>query len=708
MQPAFFLTMIIESTPFRALALIFCTLTLIMLYGGFLCLKSGQARSKNSTHVAMRSLIDFGLCVLIFWFFGYSIIYGDSVSGFYGKVYIFTELHKEPFLKVSFYFFQAVFSVMAVSIYSGSVSERMSFKAYLCMATFIATLIFPFYAHWAWNGLNSESTSGGWLYNLGFIDFAGSTTVHSLGAWLALVSIKSLGKSNTPRKLSTSLRASNLPFAVLGVLLLWAGWFGIHIGFCLFRNIGLSNVIVNTLLAGAAGMICSLLAGWVTRLTVRVDFVINGTVAGLVSISASAHIVSTSSAFFIGSTGGLVMIMTKFIIEKYMVDDSVEVTSAFLAPGIWGTLAVAIFANKELIEITNSPTPQLIVQLIGVLVCAIWAWGLGYIYLKILKCLFSISISDEDEAIGLDKAELSESHSLQDLYHTMDMQMTTGDLSVRANIDPYTEVGNIAEHYNRVMASLENINVKMRQKDIESSIHNELTVEAISSAKLASIGELAAGVAHEINNPLNGMINYAQLSLDSTDDSKKEYLNELISEGKRIAGIVENLLDFSRQNEEQTTAISCIDVYHSSMQLIKNQLKKDGTRVNINSDDTLPLVMFKTGELKQVYINLLSNANHALNQKYPKFHEDKTITIDFINRENKVEISISDNGSGMDDDTLKKIFTPFYTTKEKGEGTGLGLPICHKIITKNGGEIKVESTLYQGSKVIFTLPIKHG
>jgi len=679
-----------------------------MLYGGFLCLKSGQARSKNSTHVAMRSLIDFGLCVLIFWFFGYSIIYGDSVSGLYGKAFIFTQLHKEPLIKVSFYFFQAVFSVMAVSIYSGSVSERMGFKAYLFMVTFIAMLVFPLYAHWSWNGLNSDTTAGGWLHNLGFIDFAGSTTVHSLGAWVALASLKSLGEKSKTDNLNYPLRASNLPFAVLGVLLLWAGWFGIHIGFCLFRNIPLSNVIVNTLLAGAAGMIFSLLGGWVSRLTVRVDFVINGTVAGLVSISASAHIVSTSSAFFIGSTGGIVMIMTKYIIEKYMVDDTVEVTTAFLAPGIWGTLAVAIFANKELIEITNSPTPQLIIQLVGVLVCAIWAWGLCFLYLKCLKYLFSIGISDEDEAIGLDKAELSESHSLQDLYQTMDMQMTTGDLSVRANVDPYTEVGNIAEHYNRVMASLEKINFEMRKKDIESSIQNELTVEAISSAKLASIGELAAGVAHEINNPLNGMINYAQLTLDSTDQSKKEYLNELIIEGKRIAEIVDNLLDFSRQNEEKDSAISCTDVYHSSMQLMKNQLKKDGTKVIINPGAVLPLVLFKSGELKQVFINLLSNANHALNQKYPKFHEDKIITINFHHLQNMVEISINDNGCGMDKDTLKKIFTPFYSTKEKGEGTGLGLPICHKIITKNGGDIKVESTLHQGSKVIFTLPVKHG
>jgi len=700
--------MIINEDTIRALALVFCTLTLIMLHGGFLCLKSGQARSKNSTHVAMRSLIDFGLCILIFWAFGYSTIHGTSVSGLYGQTFIFAALHEESFLTVSFYFFQAVFSVMAVSIYSGSVSERMGFKAYLLMVPFIAIVIFPFYAHWAWNGLLSNGTSGGWLYNLGFVDFAGSTTVHSLGAWVALASLKALGKRKAKSNLQTAFRSSNLPFAVLGVLLLWSGWFAVHIGFCLFRNIGVSNVIINTLLAGAAGMIVSLLAGWISRLTVRVDFVINGTVAGLVSIAANAHIVSTSSAFFIGSIGGIVMIMAKYIIERYMVDDTVEVTAAFLAPGIWGTLAVAVFANDDLLKITNTTEPRLIIQVIGVIICGLWAWGLSSLYLFILKLFFTINISEEDEQIGLDKAELSESHSLQDLYRTMDMQMITADLSVRANVDPYTEVGNIAEHYNRVMASLEKINIEMLQKDKEKKIQNELTVEAMSSAKLASIGELAAGVAHEINNPLNGMINYAQLTIEEVEEPEKEYLRELISEGERIAGIVENLLDFSRQSEEVVTSISCYEVFKSSMQLLKNQLKKDGTKVVEYCDEDLPKVLFKSGELKQVFINLLSNANHALNEKYSTPHPEKIIKVDLFKRGATVLIEISDNGSGMSKDTLKKIFTPFYTTKIRGEGTGLGLPICHKIITKNGGNIKLESTLHQGTKVKIKLLVEHG
>jgi ammonium transporter, Amt family len=699
--------MLTENTTLRALAVIFCTLTLIILHGGFLCLKSGQARSKNSTHVAMRSLIDFGLCVLIFYFVGYSLIYGKSVSGLYGEIFTFKIIHKESLLNVAFYFFHAIFSVMAVSIYSGSVSERMGFKAYICMVLFTALVTYPLYAHWTWNGIGPYSNTDGWLHEMGFIDFAGSTTVHSLGAWIAVTSIRSLGKKAYENEITTPLRASNLPFAVLGVFLLWAGWFGIHMGFALFRNIPLSNILVNTLLAGAAGMILSLVAGWITRLTVRVDFVINGTVAGLVSIAASAHIVPASSAFFIGSVGGVVMIMTKFIIERYVVDDSVEVTAAFLAPGIWGTIAVAIFANAELLEITNTKKPFLIVQIIGVVVCAIWACGLTFIFLKFLKLFFSINISKEDEQIGLDKAELSESHALMDLYHTMDMQINTGDLGVRANVDPYSEVGNIAERYNQVMASLEKMNQEIHKKELESSIQKQLTVDAISSAKLASIGELAAGVAHEINNPLNGMINYAQLAIENAGQQEKEYLEELISEGKRIAGIVENLLDYSRQNEEQITEISSIEVFYSAMQLMKNQLKRDGTKVIKNNDSIIPPVIFKTGELKQIFINIISNANHALNVKYPKFHEDKTITLDFFHKDSKVYIEISDNGTGMGEKTLSKIFTPFYTTKQKGQGTGLGLPICHKLMTKNKGQIKVESKLNQGTKFTLILPVKN-
>lgn len=684
--------------------LLLCAIILVMLHGGLLCFKSGQARTKNSAHVAMRSLLDFGLCSLIFWVFGYGFIFGDTLDGILGTGLTFSSTQGESLKTASHFLFFAFFSILPVSIFSSSVSERMSFKAYILMVPLIALIIFPLFAHWAWK---VNGTEQGWLNNLGFIDFSGGTVVFSLGAWIALASLKVLGERTDNKYLVNSLRSSNLPFAVLGLFLVWAGWFCLQLGFCVIHEENIGRVIINTLLAGTSGMLISMITGYISKFVVRIDFVINGTVAGLVSVSANSNLISPGSAIFIGSIGSIVMIMTKYIIEKYLIDDTVEVTSAFLAPGIWGTLAVAIFADKELLAISSDTNPRFVVQLIGVIICGLWAYGITSFFLRTCQVFFMIRISDEDEEIGLDRTELSESHSLNELYQTMNTQSVTGNFSIRAHVEPHTEVGNIALHYNRVLESLEKMNSEIIKRKVDSHIQGELTVEAISSAKLASIGELAAGVAHEINNPLNGMINYATLALDTIDHEEKELMVEIIEEGKRIASIVENLLDFSRQKEEQPIQVQLQPILNSSISLLKNLLKKHGVKIEIEKQESHTTVLFTPGELKQIFINLISNACHALCEKYPSIKDKKIITIKTEENDQHVILSIHDHGGGIKKDNLEKVFTPFYTTKPSGEGTGLGLSICHKIMKKHHCDITIDSEENIGTTVKLLLNKYH-
>lgn len=232
--------------------------------------------------------------------------------------------------------------------------------------------------------------------------------------------------------------------------------------------------------------------------------------------------------------------------------------------------------------------------------------------------------------------------------------------------------------------------------------------DSMRTAQLAAIGELAAGVAHEVNNPITGIINFAQLLLDDSekDSLQAELLERIVTEGERIALITNNLLSFARESENDIEPVDILEVIRDSLSLIEHQFKKEGIRIiSVYAEDSYQ-VLGNFRQLQQVILNLLSNARFALNERYPNPSPEKIIEITCRPSKGKpmTEITIKDSGTGIPQGILNRLFEPFFTTKPSGKGTGLGLSISYGIVKDHGGTFKIDSIMHQYTKMIIEVP----
>ncbi len=434
-----------------------CGCLVFLMQAGFLCLESGLTRSKNNINVALKNLTDFGISVLMFWAMGYGIMFGASWQGFLGTTHFLSNISEERLWTTIFFFFEVMFCGTSVTILAGAVAERMRFGTYLTAAALVSGIIYPVFGHWAWNGLD-QGLASGWLGGHGFVDFAGSTVVHSLAGWVSLAALLIIGPRT--HRFSDDGRAhripgSNLPLATLGVMLLWFGWFGFNAGSTLALNDQVPHIIVNTVLAGSAGLATTLLWAWISRGIAEVGWTLNGAVAGLVAITANCHAVSAGEAVLIGSVGGIMMLLADALLERWRIDDVVGAIPAHLAAGIWGTLAVALFGNPVQLGTGLSWSEQLAMQAAGIVACGIWAFGVTYLVLSTVHHFLPLRVSPEDEQIGLNVSEHNATTEILDLFNAMDRQSQAQDLSMRVPVEPFTEVGQIAQRYNNVMDALE-------------------------------------------------------------------------------------------------------------------------------------------------------------------------------------------------------------------------------------------------------------
>ncbi|MBX2862957.1 MAG: ammonium transporter [Leptolyngbyaceae cyanobacterium MAG.088] len=428
-----------------------CSGLVFLMQAGFMCVESGLTRSKNSINVVVKNMADFGLSVALFWIFGFAIMFGASQSGWIGASHFFLSAGASPKF-VAFFLFQAMFCGTATTIISGAVAERLKFSAYLIIVSLVSGLIYPFFGHWAWNGL-FDGDANGWLGNLGFVDFAGSTVVHSVGAWVSLATLIIIGsrqgRFSTEGK-SNNIQGSNLPFSMLGALLLWFGWIGFNGGSTLALNNQVPGIILNTIIAGVAGMITAAILSWIQHHLLEVELLINGTLAGLVAVTACCDVVSAPLAFVVGSTGASVALLVSYGLIRMQIDDAVDAVAVHGGAGAWGTLCVAFFGQLD--DINRGS--QLLVQLLGVGICFIWAFGLPWLILKGVNHFFSLRVTAEEELMGLNISEHHAKTDTYDLFQVMDHQAKTSDLSLRVPVEPFTEVGHIATRYNQVMDSL--------------------------------------------------------------------------------------------------------------------------------------------------------------------------------------------------------------------------------------------------------------
>lgn len=433
-----------------------CAGLVFLMQPGFMCLESGLTRSKNSINVAVKNLADFGISVALFWTLGYGLMFGQDLGGWIGLTRFMPSIEQSPAL-IAFFVFQAMFCSTATTIVSGAVAERLRFGAYLAIALLVSGVIYPLFGHWAWNGLESGASQG-WLGRFGFIDFAGSTVVHSAGAWVSLAVLIIIGarqgrfpEAGPPHK----IQGSNLPMAMLGVMLLWFGWIGFNGGSTLDFNDQVAGIILNTLVGGVFGMLTvGLLSGLLYK-HVEVELLMNGSIAGLVAITAPCHAVSTPVASMIGAVGGIVMLAVARGLERCRIDDAVDAIAVHGGAGAWGTLAVGLFGQLDRLG-TDLGRPQLIlVQLLGIGACFVWAFGISWLMLSGWNRWSPLRVTLEAEDMGLNVAEHRAKTEVYDLFQTMEQQVTTQDLSLRVPVQPFTEVGRIASRYNQVIEALE-------------------------------------------------------------------------------------------------------------------------------------------------------------------------------------------------------------------------------------------------------------
>jgi len=370
------------------------------MQAGFTLVEAGFTRSKNVINIIMKNLMDLCIGSLAFWIIGYTIMYGDSIGSFIGGPSLFFsedgEMHN--------LFFQTVFCATAATIVSGAVAERTKFSTYLIFSLLMTTIIYPISGHWVWQG-------DGWLTKLGFIDFAGSTVVHSVGGWAGLVAAYLIGPriGKYTNGKSNAIVGHNMLFGALGVFILWLGWFGFNPGSELAISGGSANnvagIVITTNLAAAAGGAVALFLTWFKYGKPDISMTLNGALAGLVGITAGCAAVSPAGAAAIGVLSGIAVVFSiEFIDKKLKIDDPVGAISVHGVVGALGTLLVGVFAVDGGL-LYGGGASQLGVQAIGVLGIGAWTVVVSFILLFILKKTLGLRVSEKEEIEGLDLHE---------------------------------------------------------------------------------------------------------------------------------------------------------------------------------------------------------------------------------------------------------------------------------------------------------------
>ena len=389
-----------------------------LMQAGFALVETGFTRAKNAANIMMKNLMDFAVGSLAFYVLGAALMFGASKSAGWlgwGGLGMPSLGAGEGVWDWTFLFFQTMFAATAATIVSGAVAERIEFKSYLIYSALVSAVVYPISGHWMWGSLAGESSQG-WIEAVGFHDFAGSTVVHSVGGWIALAGAMMLG----PRigKYRHDGKANPIPghslvLGTLGVLLLWIGWFGFNPGSYTAGIGSIGRVAMTTNLAACAGTIAALVTAWIIMKKPDLTMALNGSLAGLVAITAPCDQVTCNAAIVIGLVAGVLVVLSVFAMDRIHIDDPVGAVSVHCVNGVWGTLAVGLFAAPEALGYGNTMVglfygggfKYLGVQALGAGATCVWAFGTGLAIFFALKKLGILRVSEKTELKGLDVTE---------------------------------------------------------------------------------------------------------------------------------------------------------------------------------------------------------------------------------------------------------------------------------------------------------------
>ena len=377
------------------------TFLVFIMHLGFACLESGLTQSKNTVNILFKNVSIIAIGILTYAVCGFNLMYPGEFNGYFGfSSFGITNpsgtagligYADGAYTYFTDFIFQAMFAATAATIVSGAVAERIKLSSFLIFSTVYVAIIYPVAGSWKWGA--------GWLDQLGFYDFAGSTLVHSVGGWAAIVGAilvgPRIGKYGQNGKIKPIL-GHNMPLAAIGVFLLWFGWYGFNGGSVLSADPGgVSLVFVTTTLAAAAGVIGAMITSWYVSKKPDLSMILNGSLSGLVGITAGADVISPMNSVLVGFIAGVIVVLSVIQLDKMKIDDPVGAISVHLICGIWGTLAVGIFSAEH----------SLSVQALGVLSYGLFCLISSFLIFSALQYSVGLRVSEDEEIIGLDIGE---------------------------------------------------------------------------------------------------------------------------------------------------------------------------------------------------------------------------------------------------------------------------------------------------------------
>lgn len=650
---------------------------------GFTSYEAGFAQSKNAISVSIKNLMVTLVASLVFYAFGFGFMFGESYRGWIGTGHFFAHgvMAYKSNLAFSFFFFQLVFAATAATILTGAISERSSFIANVIGVVFVTGIIYPIFGHWVWGNLFCPNQSG-WLGKLGFIDFAGSTVVHSVGGWFALAGAIVVGPRTgkyNPDGSSNRMGLHNIPLATLGTFFLWFGWFGFNGGSLLQGNADIGLVITNTNLAPAAAGVASLIFSYSVEKKLNAGKLFTAILAGLVAITASSNRVDPNHSVYIGLIAGIVSILTQDFMEKILkVDDPVAAVSIHGVGGVVGTLCVAPFAEKSTLLVEGgSRLHQLGIQTLGIGIAFVWSFGLGMLFFWCLKKIVAIRVSPEEEKRGLNIAEYEDVASWLDFVR---------------------------------ITRLQDLNTLLENRVTERTEELQRANTALEKANRLKADFLAT-MSHELRTPLNAIIGFAEVLKDeiigNLTAEQKECIGDIHSSGQNLLTMIDNILDLSKieagKLELQYESFLVEEAIHEVLDTLAVLSHKKGIPIQISISQNIPPLTADRARFKQIVSHLLSNA--------VKFTPDNgKITIFANHNHQHIQLDVCDTGIGIKPEDMSNMFEVFRqldsSYSRRYEGTGLGLALTKRLIELHGGRIWVKSEYGKGSTFSFTLPLK--
>jgi Amt family ammonium transporter len=563
----------------------------LLMQAGFTAVETGMIRAKNSINVAIKNAVDLMFAIVIFFLIGYAFMFGESAGGVIGfSNFALYGLDQE--YDFAFFVFQAMFAGTAITIVSGAVAERMNFIGYILAGIFIIAFVYPIFGHWTWGG--------GWLSEMGFMDFAGSTIVHSIGAWAGLAATIVMGPriGRFRKGKVVEIPSYNLSTVAVGVFILWFGWFGFNGGSTLGITDNVAKIIMNTNISAAFGGVTAFVVSLILYGKPHVDKVMFGALAGLVGITAGCDVVSTGGAVAIGILSGIAMYIGEYVLLKFKIDDPVSAIPVHGFAGAVGTISLAIFAPEDSLS-AGSMWFQIYVQVVGVGTGFLWAFGLGLFIFTIFKGMGILRVSHRDEYVGLNVSEHDAKLEFHETLKTINQIVVSGDLTKRITIEPNSETAPLARAFNTLL------------NDMESSAK---ILSQISEGNLA-LEVSSRGQKDILRNSLKSMVESMKSTITEIQDNSKTI-------DKNLKSIESSKELFIKTNKIFTDSINNIvmSLKHADLDENSDRIRNDMVKGEKEIRGTID-AMKEVGEALNILTNTISQLDLEAKNIHHYLHE---------------------------------------------------------------------------------------